>query len=271
MSKGIPDYFELHKYNISPDDIVSLLLHCEPSKIRSSVIVTPIWNEELFLNHATKIESISEGSVYDISYKDKNITYIRSGVGAPQTGDVTLALSCTPCQNVIFIGSAGGLHESLIIGDLILVNESISGDGFSNYLKNQSLSPTSFFTSAKPNPELSSLLEEYAQSICRDSDITLNKGTVFSIDTIIAQFFHLGYIHEKYGCIGIEMETSAVFNAASIVGLKAAALLQISDVIPINKSLFSGRTEQDRLRRRHIRQAYLSKIVIDTLTDDRLY
>jgi purine-nucleoside phosphorylase len=67
------------------------------------------------------------------------------------------------------------------------------------------------------------------------------------------------------------METAAVFNAASLVGMKAAALLLISDVISNNKSLFYGRTEQDRGYYRFVRETSFSKIVLDTLTDERLY
>lgn len=267
MSKGIPDYFSLNKFNISPADMVALAFHCKPSDIRKNVILSPIWSEKNFSRHTTEIETISEGFVYDISYQGKSITYIRSGMGAPFAGDAVLALSCTPCENVIFIGSVGGLKTSLEIGDLVLVNKSICGDGFSNYLKKPPLDASCFLTSTKPNAELSSILEKTARSICDEQGITLSKGDIYSTDTIIAQFPHLDFIEREYDCIGIEMETSAVFNAASLVGLKAAALLQFSDVLPTNKSLFSGRTEQDQERRRHIRSTYITKIVLDTLSD----
>ncbi len=271
MKKGIPEYFELDKFNISPDSIVDLYLHCEPSSIRRNVIISPIWNEDIFFKYASEIQPVSDGTVYDIEYNSRKITYIRcSGIGAPMSGDVTLALSCTSCQNIIFIGSAGGIRESLNIGDLITVIESVSGDGFSNYLKNQPIEPSTFLTSAKPDIELTGFLESYTNKICKDNDINSKKCIIFSIDTIIAQFHHLSSIVNKYKCDVIEMETAAVFNAASIVGIKAAALLLISDVIP-NKSLFYGRTEQDREYYRYIRETYLSKIVLDTLIDERLY
>lgn len=270
MTKGIPGYFSLDKFNVSPADTVALILHCKPSDIRKNVILSPTWSEKHFSRYIAKIETISEGFVYDISYQGKSITYIRSGMGAPFAGDAILALSCTPCENVIFIGSVGGLKESLVIGDLVLVNRSISGDGFSNYIEKAPLTSSSFLTSTRPNIELSILLEEIARSICEEPGITLSKGDIFSIDTIVASFVHLDFIEREFDCIGIEMETSAVFNAASLVGLKAAALLQLSDVIPTNKSLFSGRTEQDQDRRQYIREAFLSKIVLETLMDNRL-
>jgi len=270
MSRGIPEYFELQKYDISLDNVVRLYLHCEPRDIRRDVVVTPVWREDIFSDFVDSVETVSEGSVFEISYQNRRISFIRSGMGAPQTGDTILALGGTPCSHLVFIGSVGGLIDTLTIGDLVLVTESIGGDGFSSYLTEGGLAPTAFLKSAKPEIELNRLLEDHSVSSSAEEGVTLNKGVVFSTDSIVAQFFHLDSLTRRFGCIGIEMETSAVFNAAALVGIHAVALLQVSDVIPTNKSLFSGRTTQDHQRRRHIRQSVLSKIVLDTLCDDRL-
>jgi nucleoside phosphorylase len=58
------------------------------------------------------------------------------------------------------------------------------------------------------------------------------------------------------------METSAVFQAARLVGIKAGALLQVSDVPHRNKSLFSGRTKEEMERRKSIRQEVLAHAVL---------
>jgi purine-nucleoside phosphorylase len=259
----------LHNYDITSDDVVRLGLGCEPQDIRSEVIVTPIWGEDVFSDCVDRLETVTEGSVYDISYQSRRISFVRSGIGAPQTGDIVLALSGTPCRNLIFIGSVGGLTDALTIGDLVLVAESIGGDGFSSYLEEGELTPGAFLKSSTPEPYLHALLEEHAASICAEAGVVLNKGVVFSTDTIVAQFHHLDSLMTRFGCIGIEMETSAVFNAARLVGIRAAALLQLSDVIPARQSLFSGRTMQDHQRRRDVRRSVLSRIVLDTLCEDR--
>ena len=61
------------------------------------------------------------------------------------------------------------------------------------------------------------------------------------------------------------METASAFRAASLVGIPIAALLQISDVPVLSKSLFSGRTIEERDRRTVIRQTILARILLDTL------
>ncbi len=275
MSKGIPEYFAHKKYNICSEDITRLILRCEPENIQEKVILTPIWSKEDFLSEAVDgIETITESDfapcVYTLSYQNQPISLVRSGIGASQAGDVVLALGCTPCRHLIFTGSFGGLTGYLAIGDLLTITESIGGDGYSSYLKEGELSPHAFLKPAKPDAGLNGLLEEYATTLATENGVVIHKGRIFSSDTIVAQFFHLDEISNRYGCAGIEMETSAVFNCSRLVGIAAAALLLVSDVIPTNKSLFSGRTEEERSRYKFVKKSVLSRIILDTLGDELL-
>lgn len=105
MINRIPPYFELKKFGISPADIVKLILGCDAISIRSEVIVMPNWKADIFKKHADSVEIISERKVYQIKYRRKIFTLIRSGIGAPLTGDVILALGCTACKSIILTGS----------------------------------------------------------------------------------------------------------------------------------------------------------------------
>jgi purine-nucleoside phosphorylase len=118
---------------------------------------------------------------------------------------------------------------------------------------------------AKPDTSLTSHLDETAAEVCARDSIALHRGTVFSIDSIVAQFSRIDYMRHELDCIGIEMETAATFHAARLVGIQAAALLMVSDVIPMKKSLFSGRTEADRARRGEVRRNQLSEAIFKAL------
>lgn len=271
MSKGIPEYFAHGQYNICSEDITRLILNCQPDDIQEKVILTPCWRVEEFLVEVVdNIETVTERDfapcVYTLCYQNQLISLVRSGIGAPQAGDVVLTLGCTPCRYLIFTGSFGGLTGDLAIGDLLTITESIGGDGYSSYLKEGELTPSTFLKPARPDAAFNRLLEERATALAAKNNVTLHKGKIFSSDTIVSQFFHLNEITEKHGCSGIEMETSAVFNCARLVGIAATALLLVSDVMPTNKSLFSGRTEEDRLRYSSVKQSVLSRIILDTLT-----
>jgi purine-nucleoside phosphorylase len=276
MGKGLPEHFAHDRYNIKPDDVTRLILRCEPEQIHEKVIVTPCWHPEEFLADVVdNIKTIAEGNayethIYEISYQKQAISLVCSGIGAPQTGDVVLALGCTPCRYLVFTGSFGGLTEDLKIGDLFIITESIGGDGYSSYLAEDELTPNAFLKPAVPDPGLNNLLEKHAAAEAGARGVPLHQGRIFTTDTIVAQYFHLEEMVKKYGCSGIEMETSAVFNGARMTGIAATALLIVSDVIPTGKNLFSGRTQRDQDRYHEIKRNVLGKIILNTLTDSQL-
>jgi len=270
MKRGIPEYFVLEKYGILPGDIAALFLHCKPEDIHERVIVTPMWNEGNFISPAEKIETVVDRYLFDLTCHGRKISVIRSGIGAPTTGDVVLASGCTPCRQIIFTGSFGGLTDKISIGDMMVVTEAVSGDGYSTYLGPEELSSQKLFTPAKPDPELTDSLERNAVKHNLHQLASLHKGRIFSADSILCEYHHLDTMDQKYGCLGIEMETAAVFNAASLVGIQAAAILMASDIIPVKKTLFSGRSKEERDHYYHNRENVLSKIILATLCDDRL-
>jgi len=265
MKNRIPDYFQLHKYNVTPETIVGYYLGCDRNAIRPNVIVTPIWPVKVFSQVAGNITSIKERRVYQMEYKGHLITLIRSGIGAPLTGDVILALGCTHCERLIFTGSVGGLDPSMEIGDLVVPEKSFSGDGFSRYLEKDIRTTNCFLDPAEPDAHDTRNVKAIAAKICEKESVALHSGAVFSIDTVLAQFFHLDYVVRRYECIEIEMETAAVFKAAKLVGIKASALLQVSDVIPKNKTIYSGRTKEEMQRQRTIRERIVAQAVVDAI------
>jgi purine-nucleoside phosphorylase len=267
MIGRLPEYFELDRYSISADDVVKMVLSCDPSSIHANVLMTPVWNHQTFLDMATLESTVTPEVVYTLRYRKEPVTLIRSGIGAPQTGEVMLALACTACKRVLFVGSVGGLVSGMRIGDLLVPNGSVSGDGFCKYLAQGSLAAGETLGTALPDPDFHSALKNLADRFCGESKETVLSGRVFSVDSVVAQFHHLDEMAGAWGCIGVEMETAAVFRVASMVGIHAAALLQISDVIPDRKSLFSGRTEDEQQRRRLLRRTLLPRIVFEALME----
>lgn len=264
----IPDYFQLERYGIAAGDVVRFALGCEPERIRPLVVLAPVWSPEILKDHVDRIEVVRDGlvKVDDVRCGGFSFSYVRCGVGAPQAGDATLALGCTACSHLLFIGSLGGLSEREQVGDLALPTHSVSGDGFAAYLAPSSTGPQPpSDREATPDAGFQAVVERCAREACAHAGAAIHAGPVFSIDTIVAQFQHLDWMVQRLACIGIEMETAAVFRAARLVGVRAAALLQFSDVIPARKSLFSGRTQQERARYHETRRTVLARAVIDAL------
>jgi purine-nucleoside phosphorylase len=151
------------------------------------------------------------------------------------------------------------------IGDFVVVEKSLSADGFTRYLGDHPAAPDRFLADTWPDPDLTATLAKAADSICKHHGVALHSGAVVSVDSIIAQFTRMDRWTAEKSLVGVEMETAATFEAARLSGIKAAALLQVSDVVPTRKTLFSGRTEKDSQRRQWARRTVLPGIVLSTL------
>ena len=97
----------IKKYGSNENDIC---LHCigiEADKINKNVILAPWWEPSALpnLGESTYLSEsdFSAIKVWNIENENGNITYIKTGIGAPVLMDVVLGLGVTKCENIIFI------------------------------------------------------------------------------------------------------------------------------------------------------------------------
>lgn len=201
--------------------------------------------------------------VWDIEFPSGGCTYIRTGIGAPVLMDVALALGLTACRKLIFIGSVGSLTPEIGIGDVVVPEYSICGDGANRYLAD-SLAKDCFGTRARPDAALFETLLRTARNVCAENGVRCHVGRNFSIDCIFPQYAHIDEILAM-GVNTIEMETAAAFAAARVAGLPCAALFSVSDNTVCDKSLVSGRTEEENRYRQYVRKALFPRILHSAL------
>ena len=78
----------------------------------------------------------------------------------------------------------------------------------------------------------------------KNENINCKDIKVYSVDTIAGQSAHIDGILDL-GCKAIEMETSAFFSSCLVAEKECVALFAVSDNAIQNKSLISGRTDED--------------------------
>jgi len=254
------------RFGTNPADIVHFMFQCEPEMIQSNVIIAPLWKPELFSNYSESIiqELDDLFKIWTLSIDDFKITYIVTGMGAPNVNEVVLTLGCTPCRKIIFIGSVGGLDKNIGIGDIVIPEYSICGDGACRYLTNKKLTGNDLFGEKNyPNKELFDAIISKTREITKKNAVTYHIGKNYSTDTIIAQFAHIDEI-TGMGCNCIEMETAALFKSAEICNIKAGAVFCVSDNTVLKKSLFSGVTKEELEYEKDVRKNVLTKIVMES-------
>jgi purine-nucleoside phosphorylase len=254
------------RFGTNPVNIVRFIFQCEPEMIQSNVIIAPLWRPELFSDYSDGITQITDGifKIWTLSTANLNITYIVTGMGAPNVNETVLALGCTPCEKIIFVGSAGALDTHIGIGDIVIPEYSVCGDGSCRYLTNKRLTENdSFGEKNYSNKELFEKIVSKTKEIAGKNSVNYHIGKTFSIDTIIAQFAHIDEIIDM-GCNCIEMETSVLFKSAELCGIKAGAVFCVSDNSIQKKSLLSGLTKEETDYEKNVRKNVLTRIVMES-------
>jgi len=253
---------EAHKrYGTTTEDIIK---YREYGKILDTVVITPWWEHSMFENQNVEIKQ--EGTrLYNIKGDEFEFSFIQLKlIGAPAIMDYILSLGVTKCNNIIFLGSAGSLDENIKIGDLVVPDYSICGDGASRYL-NDNLEDE-FGKKEYPDEELTEILKLKMKSEAEVYKIRAHNEANFSVDSVFAQFAHIDYI-KNTGAKVIEMETALVFKCAKMCNIKSTALLCISDNTLVKKSLYSGRSNEENQYRHMVRKSIIPKIIIDVVKD----
>ena len=256
------------RFGFTPEDVCYHSLGVPVDVVHERVIIAPWWEPVVFnnLGESTFLSKSYDCSikVWEIQSDHCNYTYIRTGIGAPVLTDAILSLAGTKCKDILFVGSVGSLSNTISIGDIVIPEVSICGDGMSRYLRDVPLRDgDSFGDKSYPDAQLVVNLSKNTERICKLHDIAFHFGTVFSIDTIVAQFSYIDEIMGM-GCNVIEMETAAAFRAAAIIGKKIAALLSVSDNTIQSKSLVVGITENEIAHRKDVRRKIFPQIIKDT-------
>lgn len=225
-------------------------------QILENVVIAPWWEHTMFDNMGFKVEQVSR-KVYNLYRDDVSFSFVElKRIGAPSVIDYVLSLGVTKCKNIIFLGSAGSLDKNIKVGDIIIPEYSICGDGASRYL-NKNLEDE-LFKKEYPSKEYTNKLLK----ILDDKRLNYHYVPNYSVDTVFMQFYHIDKILEM-GAKVIEMETAALFKCNEVLNKNVTALFCVSDNTVLNKSLYSGRTEEEEIYRHKVRYEIIPEIILE--------
>lgn len=161
-------------------------------------------------------------------YKGKKVTVGNGGFYAPDTAFVTELLCEGGIKTLIRLGSCGALKEDIGIGDLIVADASLRGDGVTKYYAADDFAGTA-------DRDLTQALWSLA---C--AQVKTHKGPVWTTDALFKETREvINPVIEK-GAIAVDMVTNPFFTIANINKIKAAAILAVSDNIITGELGFSN-------------------------------
>lgn len=265
-----PYYEDLlrHIHGIGCKDLCQSVLGLPAAAVHETVVLSPGQDPERKVLLG-EIEVLVDTSplygmrVWDVRLCDAQFTFIRTGCGAPAVLDAALALGMTGCKRILFLSSAGSIVKEIRPGDLVIPAWCVAGDGASRYLNGGM--PDVFGERVYPDKAFSEQLRTSAVSICAESNISVHSGHVFCSDTLVGQYPHLA-VFAKMGCNTLDMESAALFRAANMLGIPAAALLVVTDSTATGPSLLAGGDRAALARMQKTRKELVPEILKKGLT-----
>ena len=175
---------------------------------------------ETYLENVVQFNSVRNMLGYTGEYKGKKVSIMGSGMGMPSIGIYSHELYTQyDVENIIRIGSCGSLKENVHMRDIIIAQGACTDSSFaSQYNLGGTFSAISSYD-----------LLEKAVARAKEKNINYHVGNVLASDYFYMAEGGSNLKWAKAGCLGVEMESYALFTTATYLNKKALTLLTVSD------------------------------------------
>lgn len=193
---------------------------------------------ENFLENAVCFSGVRGMLGYTGSYKGHPVSVMGHGMGMPSMGIYSYELyAFYDVERIIRIGSAGGMHPSLDLGDIVVAQGTCTD---SNYAAQYGL-PGSFC------PIADYKMLATAVTLAERNHYKHLVGNVLSSDVFYTPNPQTSAKWLTMGVLCAEMETAALYMNAAYLGKRALGLLTISDLIGSERAM-SAEERQTKFR-----------------------
>ncbi len=176
---------------------------------------------DTYLTDVIQFNNVRNMYGYTGFYNGKKVTVMGSGMGMPSIGIYSYELyDFYDVETIIRIGSCGAYKPEAKVYDVIIVDEAFSESNFAKVafgMKNKVL---------KASTNVIKNLQKSAKKL----DIDVITGRIHSSDVFYRAYGNvLEDVGDKYNCLGVEMESFALFANAKKLSKKAGCILTVSD------------------------------------------
>lgn len=192
---------------------------------------------ESFLENPRLVNNVRGVQGYTGTYKGVEVSVMASGMGMPSIGIYAYELyNAYGVENIIRVGSAGGMVEKVKVRDLVLGMGASTNSNFASQYR----LPGTF------SPICSYALLEIAVDIAKEQNMSYHVGNLLSTDTFyndeetVPEGLRITPSFAKMGVLAVEMEAAALYMTAARAGKNALAVCTISDHLLTGESLSAG-------------------------------
>ncbi len=153
-------------------------------------------------------------------FDEYDVCFLDGGRGAPQAVDTIETLAALGVKNVVSVGMFGVFSQEMNMGDIVIPQKAYVEEGASLHYYNHI-----------EYSNASELLHHKALGSIRHS----RDGFIVTTDAVYRQTFEKEKLWRQKGCVGVDMETSALFSVGRYLGLNVVSILIASDKHPLDE------------------------------------
>jgi len=189
---------------------------------------------ENFLEEYVLVNNVRGVQGYTGKWKNIEVTVMASGMGIPSIGIYSWELyNEYGVENIIRIGTAGAISDSLKLRDLVLAQGASTDSNFMNQYK----LPGTFA------PIASYKLLRAAEEAADKLELNTVVGNILSSDVFYSDDATVNDAWSKMGILAVEMEAAGLYATAARCGKNALAICTISDHIYKDEKLTAEERE----------------------------
>lgn len=212
----------------APGDIAeTVLMPGDPYRAR--------WAAETFLDDPTLVNETRGMLGYTGTWRGNRVTIQGSGMGMPSLSIYANELIRDfGAKTLIRIGSAGAMQKHVALRDVVIaMTSSTVATPSRTIFREVSFAPCADFG-----------LLRAAVSAAEDTGVTTHVGGIYSSDTFYDERPDLNEQMTRHGILCVEMETAELYTLAARYGVRALAVLTISDHLLTKEELPSSERER---------------------------
>ncbi|MCL2440147.1 MAG: purine-nucleoside phosphorylase [Treponema sp.] len=185
---------------------------------------------ENFLENPVQYTGIRNILGYTGIYKGKRVSVQGTGMGIPSISIYVNELFREyGVKRAIRIGTAGSLHKSVFLRDMVLAMSACTDSGANNVrFGGRNFAPTASFSLLKT-----------AWDIAVSKGWEPKVGSVVSSDMFYTEDPEEWKLWAKFGCLALEMECAELYTLAAKYGREALGILTVSDSMITGESTSS--------------------------------
>jgi uridine phosphorylase len=162
--------------------------------------------------------SFMEYTMYTGMYQGIKLTAINGGRFSTDTAITSEVMCNAQIKNIIRIGTCGALDENIKVGDLVIVDRVLRGDGV-----------TPYYVDSDFNTVADTTITDTLYDVAGGMGATVHRGLVWTTDALLRETRAIVEAKRKEGARAVDMVSSTLLTIAQIYKVAAGSILAVSD------------------------------------------